>query len=125
MKSYFLLFASLCTMSFPLLANDWLCFRGNLGNGMIQQHLMPKISTSSPNSWKTELPGRGLSSPVIVGNLIFLTASSEHDQSTLHVLAFNSKMEKKFGKENLKRLEELFVMKKPALLPQLWLVTGS
>ena len=56
MKFYFLLFASFCTLNFPLLATDWLCFRGNLGNGMIQQDLTPKISTSSPNSWKTELP---------------------------------------------------------------------
>ena len=102
MKFYFLLFASFCTLNFPLLATDWLCFRGNLGNGMIQQDLMPKISTSSPNSWKTELPGRGLSSPVIVGNLIFLTASSEHDQSTLHVLAFNSKNGEKVWERKFK-----------------------
>ena len=84
-----------------------------------------KISTSSPHSWKTELPGRGLSSPVIVGNLIFLTASSEHDQSTLHVLAFNSKNGEKVWERKFKATGRTICHEKTALLPQLWLVTES
>ena len=38
--------------------------------------------------WKADLPGRGLSNPVIAGGRIFVTASSGWDQKRLHVLCF-------------------------------------
>jgi outer membrane protein assembly factor BamB len=37
-----------------------------------------------------ELPGRGLSSPIVVGNQVFVTASSGHKQNRLQVLAFEA-----------------------------------
>ena len=48
------------------------------------------MSLNTENSWKVNLPGRGLSSPIVVGELIFLTASSGPQQENLHVIAFNS-----------------------------------
>src|SRR5262249_46875116 len=41
-------------------------------------------------AWKVDLPGRGLSSPVVSGNRVFLTASSGAKQNHLHVLAFDA-----------------------------------
>ena len=49
------------------------------------------ISLNGVKSWSTDLPGRGLSSPVIVKDSIFLTASSGSSQKILHILAFNAK----------------------------------
>jgi outer membrane protein assembly factor BamB len=42
-------------------------------------------------AWQAELPGRGLSSPVLVGNRAFLTAASGQKQNRLHVLAYDAK----------------------------------
>jgi outer membrane protein assembly factor BamB len=39
--------------------------------------------------WKAELPGRGLSNPVIAGGRVYLTASSGHRDRRLHVLCFD------------------------------------
>ena len=69
---------------------DWLSFRGSLGNGFVAEEISSEISIDSPKSWNVSLPGRGLSSPIIVGDLVFLTSSSGPDQSNLHILAFNA-----------------------------------
>ena len=69
---------------------DWLSFRGSLGNGFVDEKISSEISTDSSKSWSVSLPGRGLSSPIIVGDLVFLTSSRGPDQSNLHILAFNA-----------------------------------
>ena len=70
------------------LFGNWLSFRGDAGNGLITQSLSPHIGLKSESAWKVDLPGRGLSSPIIVGKHVFLTASSGPKQKTLHILAF-------------------------------------
>ena len=69
---------------------DWRGFRGTDGNGLIASQISPDLSLKNEKSWRIDLPGRGLSSPIIVGELIFLTASSGPQQKNLHVIAFNS-----------------------------------
>ena len=39
-------------------------------------------------AWTAELPGRGLSGPIVVGDRVFITASSGRLNDRLHVLAF-------------------------------------
>ena len=68
---------------------DWLGFRGINGNGLINGQLSADMNITSSKSWKASLPGRGLSSPIIVKNLVLLTASSGPQQKNLHILAFN------------------------------------
>ena len=68
---------------------DWLGFRGNNGNGFVDGQLPADLNLVSSNSWKVSLPGRGLSSPIIVNNLVLLTASSGPQQKNLHILAFD------------------------------------
>ena len=64
-------------ISIPYLSlADWRGFRGTDGNGLIRGQIPSDLSLNTDNSWKVDLPGRGLSSPIVVGELIFLTASS-------------------------------------------------
>ena len=78
-------------ISIPYLSlADWRGFRGTDGNGLIGDQIPSDLSLNTENSWKVNLPGRGLSSPIVVGELIFLTASSGPQQENLHVIAFNS-----------------------------------
>jgi outer membrane protein assembly factor BamB len=70
-------------------AEDWPQFRGPLGNGVANDTLPEKLDTSSV-AWKASLPGRGLSSPIVVGDRIFVTSSSGPKQDRLHVICFNA-----------------------------------
>jgi outer membrane protein assembly factor BamB len=88
MKQYLSLFIILLP---ALTFADWLGFRGTHGNGLIDGDVSPDLSLSAEKSWNVSLPGRGLSSPVLVGNLVLLTASSGPQQTNLHVLAFDAK----------------------------------
>ncbi len=88
MKLYLSLF--IITLSPSLAFADWLGFRGTHGNGLINEDVSSDLSLSAKTSWNVSLPGRGLSSPVLVGNLVFLTASSGPQQNNLHVIAFNT-----------------------------------
>jgi outer membrane protein assembly factor BamB len=40
--------------------------------------------------WKADLPGRGLSSPVVAAGRVYVTACSGYGQKRLHVLCFNA-----------------------------------
>lgn len=72
--------------------SNWPGWRGPLSNGVSDEKNLPTEWTPDSHIlWKTELPGRGNSSPVIWGDRIFLTAESEGDmvegiQPPLHKL---------------------------------------
>jgi outer membrane protein assembly factor BamB len=68
-----------------LWADDWLQFRGNNANGIATGEGPAKLDHTA---WTAALPGRGLSGPIVVGDRVFVTASSGYDQDRLHVLAF-------------------------------------
>ena len=66
---------------------DWTAFRGSAGNGFADApKLTTQLDAEKSLAWKIDLPGRGLSSPVVVGDRIFLTASSGPQQNRLHVI---------------------------------------
>lgn len=56
-------------------ANDWLRFRGDSGTGLASsEKALPTTWGDEENlKWKCALPGPGLSSPIIVGDKVFLT----------------------------------------------------
>lgn len=70
---------------------DWTQFRGPTGNGYVpgNENLPTKLNEESI-AWKVPLPGRGLSSAIIVGDRVFVTAASGPEQKQLHVLAFDA-----------------------------------
>ena len=73
-------------------AADWTQFRGSDSTGVGSGDAVPLPFGPNQNlAWQAELPGRGLSSPVLVGNRAFLTASSGQKQDRLHVLGFDAK----------------------------------
>ena len=57
-------------------AEDWPEFRGPNGQGIYGAKQLPlKWSKSEGVKWRTELPGNGWSSPIVVGGTIYLTAA--------------------------------------------------
>ena len=68
---------SLALAAAPALAVDWLRFRGPDGLGTSQETGLPADWSDTKNVvWRTELPGPGTSSPVTVGDRIYLTSYS-------------------------------------------------
>lgn len=67
-------------------ATDWPQFRGPDSTGVLANASIP----AKPKiDWTAPLPGRGLSSPIIVGKKVFVTCSSGPKQEQLHVISFN------------------------------------
>ena len=72
-------------------AEDWRQFRGNDANGVAHDDHVPTHWNDSENiAWKIDLPGRGLSSPIVVGERVYLTASTGVRQERMHVLCFSA-----------------------------------
>lgn len=78
-------------VDFPNLSikTDWPWWRGPYRNGIASDDPVPvRFSDSENMLWKVPVPGRGHSSPVVVGNRIFLTTANEKEK--IHtVLAFD------------------------------------
>ena len=70
--------AMLACQTFTANADDWTRFRGPSGNGVATDSAsIPTAWSPSANiAWKTELPGPGASSPIIVGGKAFVTCYS-------------------------------------------------
>ena len=88
----------------PLFAEDelgdWPQFRGPGGWGVSMSDGLPVTWSSTENvAWRTSLPGAGTSSPIVVGDKIFLTCHSGYgvsdqsdgnlEQLKLHLLCLN------------------------------------
>ena len=76
------------------LAADWPEFRGPGGQGFSPAKGLPLEWNEKKNiQWKTPVPGRGWSSPVIAGGVIWLTTSTEVDGKpsarSLRLLSFD------------------------------------
>jgi outer membrane protein assembly factor BamB len=68
---------------------DWPQFRGRDRTGVARDETVPTSWNDTQNlAWKADLRGRGLSAPIVVGDRVFVTASSGFLQDRLHVLCF-------------------------------------
>jgi len=90
--SRFLLAASLAfAASHTLSASDWPQFRGPNASGVSDEKNLPtEWSKTKGIAWKATLPGRGASSPIVVGNRLYVTCSSGTRDDRLHVLCFDA-----------------------------------
>ncbi|MBL8818749.1 MAG: PQQ-binding-like beta-propeller repeat protein [Planctomyces sp.] len=70
-------------------AGDWRQFRGNEANSVALDATLPTELSGETIAWKIELPGRGLSGPIVVGDRLYVSASSGYSQDRLHVLCFD------------------------------------
>lgn len=93
---HFLCAAGLIVILMSPLAADWTHFWGSDSTGVGSGDAVPlPFGPKQHLAWQALLPGRGLSSPVLVGDRAFLTASSGQKQNRLHVLAYDAKTGRK------------------------------
>jgi outer membrane protein assembly factor BamB len=86
----------------PIRAEDWPQFRGPGGLGVSSETGLPTSWGPGENlRWKADLPGRGLSSPVVAGGRVFVTACSGPLQERLHVLCFDAATGKRLWERTL------------------------
>ena len=64
------------TLAGQALAADWTGFRGPKGDGIAPGETLPAQLDASMISWTADLPGRGISTPVVVGRQVFVTATT-------------------------------------------------
>jgi len=72
---------------------DWRQFRGSDATGVAHDETTPlewNRDSGKNIAWTADLPGRGLSGPIVIGDRVVLTASSGYRQDRLHVLCFDS-----------------------------------
>ncbi len=75
-------FALTLIFSHPILAEDWMRFRGPNGQGISSETKLPlKWSAKDNIAWKTAIPGEGWSSPIVYQDRIFLTTATEEGVS--------------------------------------------
>lgn len=77
-------------------AQEWSRFRGPNGSGISDAKTIPVKWTDSEIRWKAKLPGEGISSPVVWGEKIFVTAA-EPDIGQRHLICLRARMAKNFG----------------------------
>ncbi|MDG1873199.1 MAG: PQQ-binding-like beta-propeller repeat protein [Mariniblastus sp.] len=67
-----------CSISYCLTsdADDWPRFRGPEGSGVSSDSLPAAWSADANLAWKTEMPGPGASSPIVVDGKVFVTCYS-------------------------------------------------
>lgn len=83
-----------CGLATGAEAGNWTQFRGPGGSSVVDEKLPVKFSQDSVK-WQVGLPGRGLSSPIVVGDKVFLSAASGPEQTRLHVICLAAKSGKK------------------------------
>ncbi len=77
--------------SLPLSAADWPQFRGPNATGVSTEKNLPsEWSRDKGIKWRTELPARGVSCPVVAGGKVYVTCSSGKRDDRLHVLCFDA-----------------------------------
>lgn len=79
---------------------DWPAFRGD-GRNLTEAKLPVEWSVESKKNiaWTADLPGRGVSSPIVVAGRVIVTCSGSEKESQLSVLAFDAET----GKELWRR----------------------
>lgn len=74
-------------------AEDWPMFRGPGGSSVSADADLPlewSVEDGTNIAWEADLPGRGVSGPIVVDGKVIITASSGPKRDRLHVLAFDA-----------------------------------
>lgn len=85
--------ATVIVMAALSMGADWLHFRGTDTNGATDGDNFPAewdVAAGTNVAWQADLVGRGVSSPIVVGGRVVLTASSGAREERLHVLCFDA-----------------------------------
>jgi outer membrane protein assembly factor BamB len=76
----------------PALA-DWRQFRGTENNPVAPDLKLPTewdVASGKNIAWRLDLPGRGVSSPIVIGDQIVVTANGWPNKERLYILAFDA-----------------------------------
>lgn len=73
---------------------DWLGFRGD-STSRASISLPSTIDTVNGLAWKSPIPGRGVSGPIVVGDRVFVTCSSGAKEDRLFICSMDAKSGKK------------------------------
>ena len=71
--------------------DDWLQFRGPEQHSQIDIQLPARIDPTETVKWVLDLPGKGVSGPIVVGDRVFVSCSSTPAQNQLHVVCADAK----------------------------------
>jgi outer membrane protein assembly factor BamB len=90
MRTFIFLAFILTNLMATVSAADWPCWRGPAGLGVSAERNLPLEWRKDKNiAWKLALPGKGASSPIVVGDRVYLTTQSQ--DTGLHLLAVDGK----------------------------------
>tara|TARA_R110002096_G_scaffold45372_13_gene121917 strand:- start:4843 stop:6192 length:1350 start_codon:yes stop_codon:yes gene_type:complete len=96
-------------------AETWPQFRGPTGDGISTARDIPsKFSEDKSLNWKTQIPGKGWSSPVYDGKYLWLTTALEtfpDEEERIRLLTEAGEEEKKFKQKQIARSVELVLIK--------------
>ena len=90
-------------------AQDWPAFRGPTGQGHSSEQGLPLEWSESTNlAWKTPVPGRGWSSPVVADGRVWLTTAAEtaDGAGSLRLLAYDVETGRKLLDTEVVRVDE-------------------
>ena len=80
---------------------EWRSWRGPHGNGSVEQGNFPIHFGAEKYLWRTQLPGKGCSTPILLNGMIYLTSPSDGNDSLLcYDFDGKEKWRSAFGKEN-------------------------
>jgi outer membrane protein assembly factor BamB len=79
----------LAGLFWALCGADWAQFRGSNSTGVTGDTVPAEFGLEKNVAWKADLPGRGLSSPIVVGGRVFVTTAGGPKKDRLSVLAFD------------------------------------
>jgi outer membrane protein assembly factor BamB len=89
------------SLSFQAYAADWPQWRGPLGDGTTSETGLPTTWNATANiAWKTEIPGRGHASPIVVGDRV-LTVSADKDTAERILVCLDRKTGKVSWKQTV------------------------
>ena len=85
-----------------LASTDWPAWRGPTGDGVAHPNQKPPLQWSKTENvlWRAEVPGRGHSSPTVVGERVFL-ATAEEDRDIQSVLCYDRETGKQLWKNTV------------------------
>ncbi len=71
----------------PLIAQDWPQWRGPNVNNHAHKDANPPLEWSRDKNvkWKTPIPGRGHSSPIVIGGRIYITTATNNTQALISI----------------------------------------
>ena len=89
--------------------DDWKQFRGPGGCSAADGELPTKFDETKNIAWKTDLPAKGASGPIVVGDKIFVTCSGGIGQSTLYTVCVDAQTGKKLWTQKFLATGRCFV----------------